>query len=199
MGKTEVTQGQWRAVMGSNPSKFKGDNRPVERVSWDDIQVFLKKLNAKLNLSGRYAYRLPSEAEWEYAARAGTTSNYSWGNNIDCSKANYRGESSSSCYHKPNGSYKGTKRVGSYAPNLFGLYDMHGNVWEWVEDCWNDNYRNAPNDGRAWTSGNCQRRVLRGGSWVNNPSLLRSAIRIRSNTGNRVNNFGFRLSRTAPP
>ena len=194
MGKTEVTQAQWRAVMGNNPSRLKGDNHPVVGVSWDDIQIFLKKLNAKLNLSGDYAYRLPSEAEWEYAARAGTTTKYSWGNNIDCSKADYFGYFQSPCYLV----LEGTKTVGRYAPNSFGLYDMHGSASEWVEDCWNDNYRNAPNDGRAWTSGDCDKRALRGGSWIDTPENLRSAIRNLDSAGSRDYHNGFRLTRTAP-
>ncbi|MDX8394027.1 MAG: SUMF1/EgtB/PvdO family nonheme iron enzyme, partial [Mariprofundales bacterium] len=161
LGKYEVTQAQWRSVMGNNPSRFKGDNRPVEKVSWDDIQLFLQKLNKK----SAKKFRLPSEAEWEYAARAGSTTKYSWGNDISCSNASYNGGKGSICYYKVGDNYRGTSKVGSFSANAFGLHDMHGNVWEWVSDCWNGSYANAPSDGTAWLSGNCKQRVLRGGSW----------------------------------
>ena len=183
MGQYEVTQGQWQAVMGSNPSRFKqGDNYPVEIVSWDDIQAFLKKLNQQ---SGGN-YRLPSEAEWEYAARGGTTTQYWWGDDIGSSRANCDG-----C----GGLWDNDKTlpVGSFSANGYGLYDTAGNVSEWTQDCWNDSYNGAPNDGSAWQSGECDRRVLRGGSWDNYPNRLRSAARSRSITGYRGSNFGFRL------
>ena len=190
MGKTEVTQSQWRAVMGKNPSHFKGDNRPVEEVSWYDIQGFLRKLNKKLGLSGKYAYRLPSEAEWEYAARAGTTTKYSFGDSKNQlgNYAWYRGNSG-----------RRTHEVGQKRPNPFGLYDMHGNVWEWVADCYNNSYDNAPHDGRANTTGSCKRHVLRGGSWGKYPYILRSANRVWYDPDVRSGNNGFRLTRTAPP
>ena len=191
MGKTEVTQAQWRAVMGNNPSRFKGDNHPVVGVSWDDIQIFLKKLNAKLNLSGDYAYRLPSEAEWEYVARAGTTTRYSWGDDIGRNNANCDG-----CGSQWDG--EETAPVGSFEPNPFGLYDMHGNVSEWVADCWNGSYEGAPNDGRAWTSGYCHMRVLRGGSLDHTSNKFGSAIRNKLDKNWPVSNIGFRLTRTAP-
>jgi formylglycine-generating enzyme required for sulfatase activity len=186
MMTTEVTQQQWQAVMGENPSRFKdcGPNCPVEQVSWNDIQTFLQKLNQQ---SGE-TYRLPSEAEWEYAARAGSTTRYSWGDEIGSGKANCDG-----CGSRWDN--KTTAPVMSFQPNAFGLYDMHGNVWEWTQDCWNDNYNGAPSDGRAWTSGNCAGRVLRGGSWSFTPIRLRSAYRYRFDTDYRYFIYGLRLAR----
>lgn len=185
MGQYEVTQGQWKALMGSNPSYFKdcGDDCPVEQVSWDDAQAYVKKLSAKTGQK----YRLPSEAEWEYAARAGTTTAYAFGATLSASQANF----SESKIGK-------TVQVGSYAANGFGLSDMHGNVLEWVQDCWHDNYQGAPADGRAWETG-CNgeaRRVLRGGSWDVSPWVLRSANRLRDSPVNRNDNAGFRIART---
>ena len=172
MGKHEVTQAQWMAVMGDNPSNFSGMNNPVEQVSWDDIQSFLGKLNQQ---SGK-TFRLPSEAEWEYAARAGTTTAFSTGECINTDQANYDGNSDyNKCGAKTGVYRKKTMPVGSFQPNAFGLYDMHGNVWEWVQDCWNKNYNGAPANGSAWLSGTCKRRVLRGGSWFDNPDYMRSA------------------------
>ena len=177
VGKFEVTQAEWRAVMGNNPSHFAGDVLPVEKVSWDDAKAFIERLNAKTS----QRYRLLSEAEWEYAARAGTETKYSWGNSFNSAKANR---------------VIPTKLVGSYAPNAFGLYDMHGNVGEWVEDCWNRNYNSAPSDGSVWTNGICGRRVMRSGSWGDNPSLLRAANRYWVGTGWRAHDIGFRVART---
>lgn len=148
IGKYEVTQAQWRAVMGNNPSSFKGDNRPVENVSWNDAQEFCRKLS---QMTGK-TYRLPSEAEWEYAARAGTTGPYA--GNLDAM----------GWYEKNSGGK--TQPVGQKQANAWGLFDMHGNVWEWCEDFWHANYNGAPTDGSAWLSGGDSRyRVLRGGSW----------------------------------
>ena len=184
MMKYEVTQGQWQAVMGENPSGFDdcGKNCPVESVSWDDIQAFLKKLNQQTGGN----FRLPSEAEWEYAARAGTTTKYSWGNDIGSNKANCDGCGS-------QWDDKSTAPVGSFAPNDFSLHDMHGNVREWTQDCVNGSYSGAPNNGNAWDSGDCAQRVLRGGSWINNPSYLRSANRVRDSASTRIFFNGFRL------
>lgn len=197
LGQTEVTQMQWRQVMGGDPPElyFNGcDDCPVENVSWNDIQGFLKKLNSK---TGK-RYRLPSESEWEYAARAGTRTPFSTGNTITPEQANFDG------VYTYNGSSKGRYReqtiaVGSFKPNDFGLYDMHGNVWEWVEDCWHDDYNGAPGDGSAWTS-NCaeNRRVLRGGSWNDNPRYLRSAFRYGEAPVYRGDYGGFRVARTLP-
>ena len=157
LGKYEVTQAQWEAVVGSNPSYFKGcGDCPVESVSWDDAQAFIRKLN---EMEGEERYRLPSEAEWEYAARAGTTTRYSWGDEIGRNLANCNGCGSQWDNEK-------TAPVGSFPANAWGLHDMHGNVREWVQDCWNGSYQGAPADGSAWESSNCSRRVLRGGSWL---------------------------------
>jgi formylglycine-generating enzyme required for sulfatase activity len=180
MGKFEVTQRQWEAVMGSNPSHFRacGPDCPVENVSWNDAQEFVRRLS---QLTGQ-SYRLPTEAEWEYAARAGSTTAYFWGDTFDAGRAS-------------NGSQ--TVRVGSYGANAFGLHDMHGNVWEWVQDGWRASYGGAPSDGSAWMSGGYQsRRVLRGGSWSSAPQGLRSADRGWDSPGNRSNDTGFRIART---
>jgi len=193
VGKFEVTQAEWQAVMGNNPSGFKGNNRPVEYVSWDEVQGYLKRLNDRLGLGGRPdRYRLLSESEWEYAARAGTTTKYPFGNSISLSQAKYRG------WDRYRGWEKHAVNVGSYPPNVFGLHDMIGNVWEWVEDCWNVDYWAAPADGSAWKTGNCRFRVLRGGSFFDNRLNLRTSSRNRSNTLSRVTYLGFRVARTLP-
>jgi len=186
MNRTEVTQKQWLDVMGSNPSRFAacGPNCPVENVSWDEVQQFISTLNQRTGQK----YRLPSEAEWEYAARAGATTEWSFGN--DESKLG------SYAWYRDNSGGK-AQEVGQKLPNAFGLFDMHGNVLEWTQDCWHDNYVGTPTDGSAWTTG-CKGnlRVLRGGSWIGNPAILRSAIRDWYNPGIRNSNLGFRLART---
>ena len=189
LGKHEVTQSEWQRVMGSNPSGFDecGPSCPVERVSWNDAQEFIGRLNAR---GGGNRYRLPTEAEWEYAARAGTTTGYWWGNAIGDNRANCDGCGS-------QWDDESTAPVGSFAANAWGLHDVHGNVWEWVQDCWHDSYEGAPGDGSAWTSGgDCGRRVLRGGSWYNYPRNLRAADRGWSDVGSRSGNVGFRVART---
>ena len=153
VGKYPVTQKQWEKIMGSNPSKFRGEDRPVESVSWNDVQEFIKKLNEKES-AGKY--RLPSESEWEYACRAGTTTRYSFGD--DESKLD-----DYAWYSENSGSE--THPVGQNNPNPWGLYDIHGNVWEWCQDNWHGNYDGAPSDGSAWESGSGSDRVDRGGSW----------------------------------
>ena len=187
IGKTEVTQGQWKAVMGSNPSTFSqcGDDCPVERISWNDAQEFAQRLSQK---TGRQ-YRLPSEAEWEYAARAGSNAKWSFGGN-ESQLGDY-------AWFSANSQSK-TQRVAQKRPNAFGLYDMHGNVWEWVQDCWHDNYTGAPTDGSAWTTGcSGNDRVLRGGSWGVGPARLRSAIRLGYSPDYfRYIDIGLRLART---
>jgi formylglycine-generating enzyme required for sulfatase activity len=179
VGKFEVTQAQWHSVMEYNPSYFEGSRRPVERVSWEDAKSFVNRLRNKTGKD----YRLLSEAEWEYVVRAGTTTQYHWGDNFDGGKV-------------AKGSV--TEPVGRYAPNAFGLYDMHGNVWEWVEDCLHDGYAGAPSDGSAWISGgDCRYRSLRGGSWYNEPGDLRAADRQWLLIDIRViNGGGFRVART---
>jgi len=184
MGKYEVTQAQWQAVMGENPSRFEdcGGDCPVEEVSWEDCQAFCRKLSTR---TGREV-RLPSEAEWEYACRAGTTTRFSFGDS-DSLLARY------AWFY--NNSNSKTHAVGEKSPNAWGLYDMHGNVWEWCEDVWHDNYEGAPTDGSAWTSGGDQsRRVLRGGSWnYYARRFLRSAVRLWVTPGNRDNYSGLRV------
>ena len=153
MGKYEVTQKQWREVMGSNPSYFKGYELPVEKVSWKDVQEFVRRLN---EMEDTDKYRLPSEAEWEYAARASTTTRYYFGDN-----ESYMGDYA---WYSGNSGHK-THPVGQKVPNSWGLYDMHGNVMEWVQDRWHSDYDGAPTDGSSWESGSSSSRVMRGGSY----------------------------------
>jgi formylglycine-generating enzyme required for sulfatase activity len=181
MGRYEVTQKQWRAVMGDNPSHFKGDDLPVEQVSWDDVQEFIKKLNEK---EGIDTYRLPSEAEWEYACRAGTTTRYSFGDS-ESRLGDY------AWYNSNSGSQ--THPVGQKKANPWGLYDLHGNVWEWVQDSWHSNYDGAPADGSAWESEDGANRVLRCGCCGNYAWGCRSAIRGRFAPRTRGSILGFRL------
>jgi formylglycine-generating enzyme required for sulfatase activity len=176
MGKFEVTQAQYEAVMGNNPSSFKGANRPVESVSWNQAVEFCQKLSEQ---SGEN-YRLPSEAEWEYACRAGTKTSFFFGESLAKKKANFDSDS--------------TTDVGSFPPNDFGLYDMHGNVWEWCLDHWHDNYQGAPTDGSAWAAdGKSKRRVIRGGSWIGYPWYCRSAFRYWDYPGEWDYVVGFRV------
>jgi formylglycine-generating enzyme required for sulfatase activity len=177
MGKYPVTQAQYEAIMGTNPSHFKGSNRPVERVSWTNAVTFCKKLSQKIGKT----YRLPSEAEWEYACRAGTTTPFHFGETITTDLANYHGYDTYG--QGPTGvDRKETREVGSFGvANNFGLYDMHGNVWEWCQDNWHSNYEGAPIDRSAWLDieNNARTRLLRGGSWLNYPVRCRSACRNR--------------------
>jgi formylglycine-generating enzyme required for sulfatase activity len=171
--------------MGDNPSKFTicGDNCPVEQVSWDDAQAFIQKLNAK---TGKQ-YRLPSEAEWEYAARAGTKAPFYTGEAITHAQANF---------------HNFTKRiepVGSYPPNGFGLYDMAGNASQWADDCFNDTYDGAPTDGSAWRDGECLYRIIRGGNYYMEDSRVRSGSRSMSRAGLPAPHLGFRLERELAP
>ncbi|GFO96672.1 hypothetical protein ig2599ANME_0861 [groundwater metagenome] len=183
IGKYEVTQKQWRDVMGRNPSIDKGDDLPVEKVSWNDVQEFIKKLNEK---EGMNKYRLPTESEWEYAARAGTTTMYSFGDD-ESKLGDY------AWYYSNSGNK--IHEVGQKKPNPWGLYDIHGNVWEWVQDMWHDNYNGAPTDGSAW-EGDGSARVFRGGCWDSGAAgSLRSALRYRARPGYRDGSLGFRLVR----
>ncbi|MBL8148503.1 MAG: formylglycine-generating enzyme family protein [Blastocatellia bacterium] len=171
MGKYQVTQEQWKAVMGDNPSRFKGNRLPVESISWEQAKEFCKKLSEKTGKE----YRLPSEAEWEYACRVGA-----FGETITPEIVNYDGNYPYA--NAPKGEYREkTVEVGSLGvANQFGLYDMHGNVWEWCEDVWHGNYDSAPDDGSAWvTGGDANFHVVRGGSWDNHSSYCRSAHRGR--------------------
>jgi formylglycine-generating enzyme required for sulfatase activity len=185
---TEVTQGQWKKVMEwETPSYFSqcGDNCPVESVSWDDAQRFIEKLN---QLEKTDAYRLPSEAEWEYACRAGTTTEFSFGDDA----ARLGGYA----WDSENHNYR-TRRVAGKKPNPWGVYDMHGNVWEWVEDDWHDRYVGAPADGRAWVDNpRGSLRVMRGGGWGGGARGCRSAVRSDGRPDHRDSDVGFRLSRS---
>lgn len=186
IGKTEVTQEQWHALMGDNPSNFSacGDTCPVEQVSWDDAQAFIKKLNVK---TGKQ-YRLPSEAEWEYACRAGSQQNYCGSDNAD--NVAWNGYNSGSfLFKKPH-------PVATKQANAFGLFDMSGNVWEWVEDNYHSSYKDAPADGSAWMGGSM--RVLRGGSWGYDQPFSRAAARSKFAANYRYFSYGFRLARTLP-
>ena len=177
MGKYEVTQEQWESVMGNNPSsRTKGAKLPVTDVSWEDCQEFIKKLNA----STKGGYRLPTEAEFEYACRAGTTTAYSFGDSLTKTDANIDGAS--------------VKAVGGYKPNAFGLYDMHGNVWEWCNDWKADYPAGAVTDPKGPATG--ESRVLRGGSFFVNGSDDRSSCRFDGTPTNRYFFLGFRLART---
>ncbi|MEN3333039.1 MAG: hypothetical protein V7641_2404 [Blastocatellia bacterium] len=178
MGKYEVTQAQWEAVMGNNPSYFKGSNRPVEQVSWHDVQEFIEKLNA---LNDGYVYRLPTEAEWEYACRAGSNGDYSG-----------KLDAMAWC---DNNSDQMSHPVGAKQPNAWGLYDMHGNVFEWCQDWYDNNYAESPSlDPQGPASGSF--RVKRGGSWAFPAAFSRSAARDLYSPGYRFNFLGFRLVRT---
>lgn len=183
MGKYEVTQKQWREVMGSSPSNFKGDTLPVENVSWNDIQDFIKKLNEK---EGGSKYRLPSEAEWEYAARAGTTSRYFFGDD-DSNLGDY-------AWYSENSGSK-THEVGQKKPNPWGLYDVYGNVGEWVQDTWKVGYQGAPTDGSSWEIGGRNTRVQRGCSWAIYALDCRSAFRGFWSINFPGDDGGFRLVR----
>jgi eukaryotic-like serine/threonine-protein kinase len=187
MGKYELTQAQYQAIMGTNPARFKGDNRPVETVSWNDAVAFCEKLSQRTGKK----YRLPSEAEWEYACRAGTTTPFYFGESITPELVNYDGNYLYAS--APKGQYRQqTTDVGTFPPNAFGLYDMHGNLWEWCQDDYQENYINAPTSGSASTSLNSNQ-VLRGGSWSLNPRFCRSAFRFNLNRADRNSYIGFRV------
>lgn len=198
MGKYPVTQAQYKEVMGTNPSYFKGANRPVEWVSWHDAVEFCEKISEQTGT----VFRLPSEAEWEYACRAGTTTRFYFGDRIGISKA-HCGKRKGVVKEEFIGVGRkevdiGTESVGSYPSNAFGLYDMHGNVYEWCADHWHSNYHGAPTDGSSWLEGgNASYRVCRGGSWLNRPKSCRSAYRIRSGAQGPHLNIGFRVCCTA--
>ena len=227
-GKFEVTRGQYRAFVEAtgrssagdcfvwtgrgfemdqakdwrNPGYAQEDPHPVACVSWEDAKAYVVWLSVR---TGK-AYRLLTEAEWEYTARAGTTTRRFWGEDGDQSCAYANGADQTTKAQVPgaanwlvancNDRYAYTAPVGSYRANAFGLYDMLGNVGEWTEDCWNENYNSAPTDGRAWMAGNCSQRVLRGGSWSSFPRSLRAAYRGRLTTAFRSGDIGFRVART---
>jgi len=192
VGKTEVTFAEWDTCVTAGacqkaPDSSSGhDVRPVINVSWDDAKQYVAWLS---RITGK-KYRLLTEAEWEYAARASSTTTYSWGDEIGKGNANCAGCDS-------QWDSKQTAPVGSFRPNAFGLYDMHGNVWEWVEDIWHDNYQNAPPDGSTWSKDpDDSQRIIRGGSWLADPGSLRAAYRNKLSAGTRTSLIGFRLART---
>jgi formylglycine-generating enzyme required for sulfatase activity len=192
MGVTEVTQALWQAVMGNNPSCFQADNLPVENVSWNDCQKFISKLN---QLTGK-SYRLPTEAEWEYACRAGTSTPFSTGENLTTSQANYDGN------YPYNGNAKGqylkkTRPVGSFTPNAWGLYDMHGNVSEWCSDWSGDYSTSAQTNPQGATSGSY--RVIRGGNWRDGAPSCRVAVRHNATAALQYTSSSIWVSDLSPP
>ncbi len=195
VGKYAVTFDEWDACVadggcnGYKPSDadWGRGKRPVVNVSWNDAQAYISWLKRK---TGR-DYHLLSEAQREYVTRAGTTTPFWWGSTISADQANYTHSGEAKSWYR----YQ-TAPVDAFLPNPWGLYQVHGNVYEWTEDCWKDNYSNAPTDGSAWTSENCVSRVVRGGSWETFPRYLRSAYRDRYIAVNRSTRYGFRVART---
>ena len=193
VGVYEVTFAEWYACLDAggcgnhipDDMRWGRGNRPVIHVSWEDAQSYVRWLSAR---TGK-PYRLLSESEWEYVARAGTETAYSWGDSIGVNRANC-----GSCGSQWD--VKQTAPVGSFEANAWGVHDMHGNVNEWIQDCWNKNYEGAPTDGSAWETGNCDWRLIRGGSWNFKTSSLRSAHRIKFSTGFRDDSIGFRVARS---
>ncbi len=190
IGRYEVTFDEWDRCVEEKGCKAQSDDRqwgrgdrPVMNVSWIDAKAFTAWLSQKTGQT----YRLPSEAEWEYAARGGTNSPFWWGRDVGSRQAN--------CRECGTGASAQTSPVGSYKPNPFGLYDTAGNVAEWVEDCWNDSYRGAPKDGSPWTAGQCGLRVLRGGAYDSQAKIIRSTARFRYDTDVRYSSNGFRVVR----
>ncbi len=183
LGKTEITKKQWRAVMGVNPSgNLVCDDCPAENLSWNAAKEFLRRLSVK---AGKQ-YRLPSEAEWEYACRAGGQHAYCGSDDIE-SVAWYEGNS--------NG---GAHPVAGKKANAFGLHDMSGNAWEWTADCWNHGYSGAPNDGSPWLAGGCSSRVVRGGSWFYRSQYQATIIRSASGIDDAGSSDGLRVARSLP-
>ncbi|MDJ0735746.1 MAG: bifunctional serine/threonine-protein kinase/formylglycine-generating enzyme family protein [Nostocaceae cyanobacterium] len=192
MSKYPITQEQYQATMGENPSKFKGEKRPVESVSWSNAVRFCQRLSLKT----KGIYKLPSEAQWEYAVRAGTTTPFHFGETITTDLANYKA-SFTYAFEAAGIDRKETTDVGIFPPNAFGLYDMHGNVWEWCQDTWHSNYKGAPTDGSPWIDyNNNEGKVVRGGSWFYYPSCCRCAYRensIRAECEDIYDHLGFRV------
>ena len=197
MGRYPVTQAQWKWVAGlksvdqeltANPSHFKGSNRPVEQVSWDDAQEFCRRLSQQRSQE----FRLPSEAQWEYACRAGTTAPFAFGETLTMDLANY--DSTYTYGNGPKGEYRRkTVDVGQFPANCWGLHDMHGNVWEWCGDTWRENYEGAPIDGNPWVDSKLTSSLVRGGSWLRNPWSCRSAFRGNFRRDGRDGTVGFRV------
>ena len=206
LSKYEVTFEEYDCFIAATGRRSPEDEgwgrgrRPVIHISWEDAVAYAEWLSAQ---TGK-RYRLPTEAEWEYAARAGSVTKYHFGNDAFqlCRYGNHADTSTDYDWRNTacsDGVGKRTATVGSYQPNAFGLHDMHGNLWEWVQDCWNGSYQGAPTDGSAWTSGDCERRVLRGGSWLFRPGDLRAAYRDWVTSGERYYFIGFRVARTLTP
>jgi formylglycine-generating enzyme required for sulfatase activity len=190
IGRREVTFAEWDLCADAGACKYRPDDhgwgrgeRPVINVSWDDAKLYLAWLSQKTGQK----YRLPTEAEWEYAARAGTKTPFWWGRDVSAARAQCEGCGSPAP--------RQTSAVASFRPNGFGLFDTSGNAAEWVEDCWNDNYRNAPKDASAWTSGDCHLHVLRGGAFTSKPADVRSSARFRYDSDVRYYANGFRIVR----
>jgi formylglycine-generating enzyme required for sulfatase activity len=190
LGRITVTQRQWNAGMRRPlPCRAKGPDMPLDRVNWFQAEEFCARL---AHLTGR-GYRLPSEAEWEYACRAGTTTPFSFGPTITTDMANYVGKHLYG--REPVGVYRGrTVPGGSLPPNGFGVCEMHGNLFEWCADAWHEDYSGAPTRGEAWTRGGASERVLRGGSWHDPPNLCRSAGRLKFDPNEGEDYFGFRVA-----
>jgi formylglycine-generating enzyme required for sulfatase activity len=188
-GKFLVTQRQWKVISGKLPAcRFKGDNLPVERVSWNEAQKFCQRLS---KTTGRN-YQLPSETQWEYACRAGTVTPFSFGETLTVELANFNGEHT--FRDEPRGFYRHvTTEGGTFPPNAFGLYDMHGNLWEWCADNWLDDYTSSPRDDSAYQNRNSRYRVARGGSWHEPPELCRSAARLKVLQTDAEEFIGFRV------
>ena len=189
MSKFLVTQGQWKAIMGKlPPCRFKGDQLPVDRVSWKDAFSFCRRLSGKAGKE----FRLPGEAQWEYACRAGTTTPFSFGETLTVEFANFNGEHTFG--DEPRGYYRHTTTEGAtFPPNAFGLYDMYGNLWEWCVDNWLDDYSSSPRDDRSYQDRRSLYRVARGGSWHEPPGLCRSASRLRVHQEEADEFMGFRV------
>lgn len=183
LGRTEVTQAQWQSVMGTNPSRFKHPRKPVTQVTWFEAREFIKRLNRREETT---KYRLPTEAEWEFAARAGSDTAYSFGDD-PAALENYAWYG-----HRAD---VGARPVAQRRPNPWGLYDMHGNAWEWVRDCWHPDYEDAPAVARQWQGGDCSVRVVRGGGWDSAAPFLRSAVRGSYSPDMADLSTGFRLAR----
>jgi formylglycine-generating enzyme required for sulfatase activity len=192
IGKYEVTLDEYEAVMGKNPapSVLIWDGKPVEFVSWDNAKEFCRRLS---RMTGR-KYRLPTEAEWEYACRAGTTTAFAFGDTLTLTYANF--DNRSSAAPPPDGGWIGqtTPAATAFGPNAWGLYDMHGNVWEWCEDTYHDSYEGAPGDGSAWVSGNPRQRILRGGAWDSVADNCRSAVRHSAAQEGNIFGVDFRVA-----
>ena len=197
IGKYEVTQEQWQTIMGTKPDFYGqglANNFPIAEVSWKDAVEFCQKLSEKAGKE----YRLPTEAEWEYACRAGSATLFAYGENITAELANYDGRGSYSV--APVGEYRARlTAVGSFPPNRFGLYDMHGNAWEWCLDVYHKNYQGAPKDGSAWLEGSSGERVLRGGSWLSSAFNCRTVGRFSNAADGASVDVSFRVVTVPTP